>query len=604
MKIRADKIILILAITVFVIIIICLISRTIKYQIKVESTLEQLPDNEIFTRVRVKNVSSVKITIKSVFSKLLGRSLVCLSDTTSPLRIRPNDSLEFGGSITIHSENREELLEETITVEIEEGTTEIIDSDNTDTILFEPEIIADFAPLPLTTPIVPSPTCNEFDSIGPVYESYSSLDPIIAPLPFRTITLYAGILDDGRRFTATTDFVMMWNADGTKDLTFGTNGIYADTGRQVYFALTDGANIYVFSEEQVTNNNFVEKLLPDGTVDLTYGVNGRYTDTNPAISQFFLKAIYLDNGSILAVSVRSSITPDVGSIYLLRPDGTPDPTFGTNGLRILRNASNEEIFPRDMEYHKPTGHIYILGLSLSADVEVYRFLSDGTLDLTYGVSGRFSIDRTDPLLDLCTNQPFYSISFTLGLDESIYLNMIGTELSNPNGGCSPVGNGSTGQIPFSRYLSILKLDSNGVIDATWATNGLYRDIISRPVSSITTMFQATPFSGWISTEDNSLTICTENTKINIDVNEQFFNILQLDENGQLMSGDQTIEIFQTAIGGQPILMTSLIPTGNGSFFYTRNDVYANPGFPGPEGFFNAGEICYPKITYGERSRPW
>jgi hypothetical protein len=600
MKLGGNKIILIVVlVVVIVLLIICLRLKPFKYKIKVESSLEQLPNNEVFSRVYIKNLSNRKITIKTVFSKLLGRPLHCVllaSAGSRSLCLNPGDHTEFGGPVILHyKENRQ--LEEEIVVEIEEGAVEIIDTDNTDVIIFEPEIIEEFEPLIIPTPIIP--TCAEFDPTGLVYEPYSTEEPGIVNLPYETFSMFSGILDDGRRFTGTFLNVMMWNADGTRDLTFGTDGMWNDGGSELYYASTDGVNIYVSIREGAFNYS-VGKLLPNGTLDLSYGVAGKYMSSTTNQLDRYVKFKHLDDGSILVLTTGTITSPIMGSVHKILSDGTPDLTFGNNGIASLTAVINTNFSVADIEYHKPTGHIYVASQNnkFSQFLEVYRLLGNGAIDTSYGVSGEFSIDRVDPPLNLC---PFNnlirsvrSVGLTLGPDESIYLNIVSLEPLSTNGGCSN---------SEARILTVLKLDPNGSIDTSWGTNGVYKDLNSRPITSNSNEFVYAPQSGWISTEDNSLTILTVYNKPNT-FGVFYFSLIQIDENGQLMSGDQNIDVFELHwLSGSPTTINQIIPTGNGTFFFTTNTAYRLSGVI-PPGEFSAGEFCYPKITYGERNRPW
>tara|TARA_R110001632_G_scaffold82498_2_gene183136 strand:- start:41 stop:1693 length:1653 start_codon:yes stop_codon:yes gene_type:complete len=548
------------------------------------------------TSVTIKNICNIPVTITSIYSNLLMGELSCDCQGL-PVTIAPQEEIYCSAVTTIDfgTLNCTMEVEEHIIVLLDGQTPEIDNQNEIRNILV---IDPDFIP-----PLISS--CTEFETVGPVYEPYSSAEQPITDLGLTAYSLFGGILDNGKRFSSASKNILMWNEDGTKDLTFGTNGIYDNSTSTDFIShiTTDGVYLYILGIEDGTLNNFVERILPNGTVDLSYGTAGRFIFTLTVLpgipansSNYPTKAIHLDDGSMLVMTLNAVTTALPTYVYKIRSDGTLDPLFGTGGYIVLTNLPNDDINTRDMEYHKPTGNIYILALDFdgvtTAIVEVHRFLSDGSIDLTYGVSGEFNFDPSNAPVNLCggTDQRL-GTSFTLGPDESIYVNIIGLEPT------SITGCGAATNAPNARFLSVLKLTPNGVIDPTWGTNGVYKDIVSRPVASEATVFQFAPVTGFFSQEDNSISIPTWNGLLG----SVTFNMLQLDENGVLIGGDQDNVLFVTATDGQPPRTNNVIPIGNGRMLFVRSENY-NLGFQ--DGNFDVGEFCYPKITYGERNRPW
>jgi hypothetical protein len=596
----------VLFISILIIVLICIIyfclrCKTSKTKIiSLRSNLQQISNNEVNTSVTIKNICNVPVTITSIYSNLLMNQMSC-DCQGFPVTIKPGEEISCSNIITIDLEptGSKVKVEEHIIVLLN-GESPEVDNQNEvrDIVIFDTDLIPSFIP-----PLIPS--CTEFETVGSTYEPYSSAEQPITDLGLTAYSLFGGILDNGKRFSSASKNILMWNEDGTKDLTFGTNGIYDNSTSAdfISYITTDGVYLYILGIEDGTLNNFVERILPNGTVDLSYGTSGRFIFTLTVLpgipansSNYPTKAIHLDDGSMLVMTLNAVVTALPTYVYKIRSDGTLDPLFGTGGYIVLRNISNDDINTRDMEYHKPTGNIYILALDFdgvtTAIVEVHRFLSDGSIDLTYGVSGEFNFDPSNAPVNLCggTDQRL-GTSFTLGPDESIYVNIIGLEST------SITGCGAATNAPNARFLSVLKLTPSGVIDPSWGTNGVYKDIVSRPVASEATVFQFAPVTGFFSQEDNSISIPTWNGLLG----SVTFNMLQLDENGLLIGGDQDNVLFVTATDGQPPRTNNVIPIGNGRMLFVRSDNY-NLGFQ--DGDFDIGEFCYPKITYGERNRPW
>jgi uncharacterized delta-60 repeat protein len=145
-------------------------------------------------------------------------------------------------------------------------------------------------------------------------------------------------------------FIMMrLNADGTKDTTFGTNGEIITTdifdtaglyaiGERVFLA-SNGK--YIIAGKGIAGHPFVARLNNDGSKDLSFGVDGVYSDT---AVYAILKDIAIDDneniyGLLLNYGSYDTTNLSDNTVFKLNSQGLPDPAFH----RQLMNVSNRDM---------------------------------------------------------------------------------------------------------------------------------------------------------------------------------------------------------------------------------------------------------------------
>ncbi len=103
-------------------------------------------------------------------------------------------------------------------------------------------------------------------------------------------------------------------------------------------------------------------------------------------------AIQTDNKIVVSGSFASETTQTLVARYL--PDGTLDATFGTDGLTTVLTGSGSEGHAHAID---SSGNIVIAGESVSteADITLWRFTADGSLDSTFGTSGTVTTALND-----------------------------------------------------------------------------------------------------------------------------------------------------------------------------------------------------------------
>jgi len=184
------------------------------------------------------------------------------------------------------------------------------------------------------------------------------------------------------------------------DTTFGTNGttVLENVGTKpvASFILPDG-KILVISEELNNPQNIqsyryhLNRLNVNGTPDTTFGTNGVVTLTGLQSNQQFSKfsnCTRQTDGKILCV--------DLQSVYRFNStDGTLDPTFSGDGVHTP-NVDQQASEKLAGVIQQTDGKIVVAGMiiinySEPSRLFLVRYETDGNLDTTFGDQGGFII---------------------------------------------------------------------------------------------------------------------------------------------------------------------------------------------------------------------
>jgi uncharacterized delta-60 repeat protein len=212
------------------------------------------------------------------------------------------------------------------------------------------------------------------------------------------------------------DFVVTrYNTDGTLDITFGHRG-KVRTDFPGLAAVPSSVVIQPDGKIVVAGGayplftflgNFkVARYNPNGSLDTSFGDGGIVTTIFPAGSYASDVALQSD-GRIIAVGTvfvdfiigESSDTDFALARY--NPDGTPDATFGNGG-----QVSTDFVGFEDDAFSvliQPDGKIVAVGSANDPatfyDFAAARYLSNGTIDTTFGVAGKVRTDFGDQNFD-------------------------------------------------------------------------------------------------------------------------------------------------------------------------------------------------------------
>jgi uncharacterized delta-60 repeat protein len=191
-------------------------------------------------------------------------------------------------------------------------------------------------------------------------------------------------------------------AAGQLDPTFGSGGLatLGANGAAALTALPDGGAAVVFEDLGNTGSIQVERFRPDGTPDPAFGTNG--FATFPA--QHAPGSASSSNS--LAVTAQPDgrvVVADNSAVIRLTTTGALDPTFGTNGVAALRHPNNFGQDPINSAVHvQPDGTITVVGdfggmlvNRLTAAGQPVPMFGPGYALVDFPVNGQNSVSAAD-----------------------------------------------------------------------------------------------------------------------------------------------------------------------------------------------------------------
>ncbi len=239
------------------------------------------------------------------------------------------------------------------------------------------------------------------------------LDQVVRP-DGKIIVLGVGYAD---RFSGgyTTD-VYQFNADGSPDGSFGTNGLLRLNDRSSYdpYSFTKLSTLGDGSVLLTTGSSSgfqVAKVLADGALDANFGISGVATITMPFqnfAGRTTLSAVStMSDGDILIAGGYLASQSGTGSgqtvpvVVRLMPNGQADPNWGTNGVLDLASLGGTE--PGSGLRNERIGDMLVTktGVLLRFPDSILKVTNGGEIDQTFGAAGwlatasKFSVLHAD-----------------------------------------------------------------------------------------------------------------------------------------------------------------------------------------------------------------
>ncbi|MBK8965350.1 MAG: T9SS type A sorting domain-containing protein [Lewinellaceae bacterium] len=259
-----------------------------------------------------------------------------------------------------------------------------------------------------------------------------------------------------------TSLLAQFNADGTPDNTFGTNGVR--TGfypglQQSFFDLkvqADGSLVTTgFLNSSHGADLTVSRFNPDGSPDTQFGAGGQGLHiVDVAGGDNFLTDLALDaDGNIYTTHIAAGDNED-GFIVKYQPNGTRAADFGQNGQQRLPELplSSQEVQALAVQ---PDGKIVAAGqliqfglVGATDSLTIWRQNPDGTPDPGFGQNGLVRIALPD--------QSVVGV-YDLTLQNNGKILLCGRFLSEV-----------TGQF----HALVIRLTANGMLDPVWGIDGV------------------------------------------------------------------------------------------------------------------------------------
>jgi uncharacterized delta-60 repeat protein len=258
--------------------------------------------------------------------------------------------------------------------------------------------------------------------------------------------------------------IARFNANGTLDTTFGTNGIatapFAATyGFDVFFEVVqpDGKIVALGQTADKTQGE-IARFNPDGSLDTTFGQGGMVTGPVPNPRSLLLQA----DGKLVMVGFTSG---DATELELARynADGTLDTSFGTGG--IVTNSSFTAAYAGAIYPVAGTtndGKIIVEGQGQGKGLGLARYNPDGSLDSTFGQGGMI----TTP-----TGQIAPSGTATQGV------------AIQADGRIVVTGGGTAGGIEIAGVLTTARYNVDGSLDSTYGSGGIVTTVTGSVVGN-------------------------------------------------------------------------------------------------------------------------
>src|ERR1051326_7479190 len=203
--------------------------------------------------------------------------------------------------------------------------------------------------------------------------------------------LTAGVLNYAYH-TSDDDIVLVrYNANGSTDNTFGTNGIvrtnFAQGTDDIANAVAIQSDGKIVIAGQSVTNFALARYNTDGTLDNTFGTGGMITTIFGSSSSAANGIVVLPGNKIVAVG-------NAGSDFALaryNTDGTLDNTFGTGGKVTTDFTSTGDVALSVALMND--GRLVVSGYTVNFNGEEFalaRYNSNGTLDNSFGNGGKLN----------------------------------------------------------------------------------------------------------------------------------------------------------------------------------------------------------------------
>lgn len=250
--------------------------------------------------------------------------------------------------------------------------------------------------------------------------------------------------------------VTRMNPDGSPDMGFGTGGAvtvqFGPTSSNVNALLLQPDGKIVIGGNNLVvpgNTDFAFlRLNTNGTIDNSFGNAGRLTVTFNAGLESVNSMVLQPDGKIFAVGNANFLGGTGNDIAMVRlnPNGTPDASFGTNGLLVRRFATGSGQDIGQAAALQADGKLLVVGhytIGAATKAYVMRMMTDGSLDNSFNGNGR------------------QLIGFVTGSENGISI------VLQPDGkilaGATSIGSGAT--------TAVFRLNADGSMDNSFNGNG-------------------------------------------------------------------------------------------------------------------------------------
>jgi uncharacterized delta-60 repeat protein len=214
----------------------------------------------------------------------------------------------------------------------------------------------------------------------------------IAGVAFSTDVQALGVLPDHRIVVAGTSFlggplhsfVSAYLPAGGPDAGFGDGGVmrFDPDNRQVGALAVEPDGQILLTRDGGT----LHRLNSDGSPDTSFGAGGTVDLVGGSGQSYLLTSLALQRDGRIVVAAGPAVFEPPQPVQLTRylPDGSPDPSFGTNG-RVSLTMTDAAIYPSVAV--QPDGRIVLAINAGQVGMRIARLTAAGSLDSTFGRGG-------------------------------------------------------------------------------------------------------------------------------------------------------------------------------------------------------------------------
>ena len=275
----------------------------------------------------------------------------------------------------------------------------------------------------------------------------------------------AGTTYTGNDFSDEDFAIARYNADGSLDASFGTNG-KVTTDFPGLAAVISAVVVQPDGKIVVAGGAYplftfagdfkVARYNPDGSLDTSFGAGGIVTTIFPGDGSFAFALALQSDGKIIAAGTDffdfnpGDMSDTDFALARYNPNGSLDTTFGNGGTVTTDFLGHEDdVFSVLIQ---PDGKIVAVG-SANSPVDFYdfaaaRYLSNGTLDTTFGTGGKMRVDFGNQDMDIAADAAL-----------------------QPDGKIVAAGT-TVFDFGVEQDFALTRFNSNGTVDTTFGTGGL------------------------------------------------------------------------------------------------------------------------------------